>query len=180
MLKGEKIYLRSVEKKDVSILFDMCSDREIRKYDGGNVVLPSIDFVMNNFDEVFNGNRKCLTIINQKGNAVGYISYSEFKDCVNVYSIGITIGKQFWGRGYAKDSINTLIEYLFMYKGAHRIELEVVEYNERAINCYKRCGFIKEGIKRNKYFAQGDYHNTVIMGILKNEYDNSKMSKTNN
>lgn len=178
MLKGKKIYLRSVEKRDVNIFYNYSTDKEIRKFDGGNMILPSIESVMQHFDEIMNISRKTLSIINEKGVLVGYLTYKEFEDTNNIYSIGITIGSQFWGRGYGQDSIKVLLEYLFMYRGAQRVELEVVDYNTRAINCYEKCGFIIEGKKRKRYFAQGQYHDTLIMGILKEEFDNIKSDDT--
>jgi RimJ/RimL family protein N-acetyltransferase len=66
-----------------------------------------------------------------------------------------------------------------MYRGAQRVELEVVNYNLRAIRCYEKCGFITEGKKRNRYFSQGKYHDTLIMGILRNEYDKLRLDAIN-
>ena len=60
--------------------------------------------------------------------------------------------------------------YLFGKRKAHKVELEVVRENEAAILCYKKCGFIEEGIRRSKYYYQGKYLDTVVMGILKEEY----------
>ena len=57
-----------------------------------------------------------------------------------------------------------------MNKGAHRVELEVVDLNERAIKCYLNCGFTKEGVRRNRYFVEGQYRNVILMSILKEEY----------
>ena len=50
------------------------------------------------------------------------------------------------------------------------VELEVVEDNIAAINCYKKCGFIEEGKRRQKYYFKGIYLDTVLMGILEEEY----------
>lgn len=174
MLKGDKIYLRSVEKRDVNVFYSISSEKEVRKYDGGYTIYPSIEYVIENFQEIMNINRKTLSIINEKGVLVGYLTYKSSEDTINVYNIGITIGSNFWGRGYGTDSIRVLLNYLFMFKAAHRIELEVVEYNKRAIRCYEKCGFKIEGTKRNKYFSEGQYHNTIIMGILREEYDKER------
>ncbi|GIM29385.1 N-acetyltransferase [Clostridium polyendosporum] len=170
MLKGDKVYLRSVEKRDVNIFCSICSDKEVRRYDGGHIIYPSTEYVMQHFDQLMNINRKTLSIINEKGTLVGYITYKESEDTSNVYSIGITIGSVYWNRGYGQDSINILLDYLFMYRNAQRIELEVVSYNERAIRCYERCRFIIEGTKRKKYFCRGQYHDVLIMGILREDY----------
>lgn len=179
MLKGKKIYLRSVEKRDVNIFYNYSTDKEIRKFDGGNMIFPSIEYVMQHFDEIMNVSRKTLSIINEKSVLVGYLTYKEFEDTANVYTIGITIGSQFWGRGYGQDAIMVLLDYLFMYRGAQRVELEVVDYNLRAIRCYEKCGFITEGKKRSRYFSQGKYHDTLLMGILRDEFDKLRLEAIN-
>lgn len=177
MLKGKKIYLRSVEKRDMSIFYSFCEEEEVRKYDGGHKIMPALERVMEYFDEITNNRRNALSIINEKNVLVGYMTFKEKMDTINVYSIGITIGSRYWNRGYGKDSINTLLDYLFMYRAAQRVELEVVDYNERAINCYKSCGFIIEGTKRKGYFYNGQYHNIYMMAILSDEYKKKIINK---
>ncbi len=41
--------------------------------------------------------------------------------------------------------------------------------NLRAIACYKKCGFVDEDIKVNKVYIEGEYVDTLIMGILRDE-----------
>lgn len=113
--------------------------------------------------------RKALSIINENNILVGFITYKESNYCSNVYSIGVTIGSQFWNRGYGQDSINTLNKYLFEKLNAIRVELEVIKCNIRAISCYKKCGFVEEGIKRKKCYIDGEYLDTIVMGILRDE-----------
>ena len=36
--------------------------------------------------------------------------------------------------------------------------------------CYKKCGFIEEGIRRKKYYYKGEYLDTILMGLLKEEF----------
>lgn len=166
MLKGEKVYLRLLEKKDIRILYTMCNDEKVKRYN--TISDENNKGNLQNYDRL--KLRKALSIINEKGVLVGFITYKESSYCENVYSIGITIGSRFWNRGYGQDSIKTLIKYLFYELKAIRVELEVIESNARAISCYKKCGFVEEGLKRNKLCIDEKYVNTIIMGILKDEF----------
>ena len=159
MLKGHNVYLRLLEKKDISILYKLCSEEKVRKYN----TIPN-DIQNNNQG---NNLRKALSIINEKKVLIGFITYNESNDCNNVYSIGITIGSKYWGKKYGQDSIKTLLKYLFEELNAIKVELEVIKYNLRAINCYKKCGFVEDGIRINKVYIEGKYIDTLIMGILK-------------
>ena len=57
----------------------------------------------------------------------------------------------------------------------HRVELEVLDLNLRAIQCYKKCGFIEEGKKRKTCFSNGNYRDVIIMGILRDEFINNSL-----
>lgn len=170
MLKGERVLLRTVEKRDITMFYDIWCDEEVRKFDAAYLITPSKEFLMENFNAFMNNAKKYLSIINEKNVLVGYITYEESTENNSIYTLGITIGRAFWDRGYGADAINTLLRYLFLSKNAHRVELEVADYNHRAIQCYSRCGFLEEGRKRKKYFSQGRFSDVVIMGILRDEY----------
>lgn len=159
MLKGEKVYLRLLERKDIAIIYNLSNQEEVKRYNS----IP---------DEVNKKKvklRKALCIINENNILVGFVTYKESNYFSNVYSIGITIGSQFWNRGYGQDSINTLNKYLFEELNAVRVELEVIKCNLRAISCYKKCGFIEEVIKKNKCYINGQYLDTMVMGILRSD-----------
>lgn len=162
MFKGHNIYLRLVEKKDIGILYDICNEEDVKRYN-------TIPENMENNNEEYTNLRKALSIINEKNVLVGFITYKESRHLKNSYSIGITIGSRYWNRGYGQDSIRVLMKYLFEELNAIRIDLEVIKSNLRAICCYKKCGFIEERIKRNKCYIDGKYVDTIIMRVLRKE-----------
>lgn len=161
MLKGNNIYLRALVKSDIGILYRLCNEEDVKTYN----TIPD-DIQNNNKDKNL---RKALSIINEKNVLIGFVTYKESSDLKNVYSIGITIGSKYWGRKYGQDSIKTLLKHLFNDKDAARVELEVIQSNLRAISCYKRCGFVVEGIRKNKVYIDGKYEDTIIMSIIKYE-----------
>ena len=162
MLKGEKIYLRLLERRDIRILQNICDDEKVKRY----------NIVSNENNSEKNTNiRKALSIINEKEVLVGFITYKESTYFRNMYSIGITIGGRYWNRGYGQDSIKLLLTYLFDELNAIRVELEVIKTNIRAITCYKKCGFIEEGIRKSKCYLNGEYVDTIIMGIIKKDFE---------
>jgi RimJ/RimL family protein N-acetyltransferase len=50
------------------------------------------------------------------------------------------------------------------------IFLRVHSFNERAIRCYKKCGFKEIGIRREAYILGGKNYNQVYMDILAKEF----------
>jgi [ribosomal protein S5]-alanine N-acetyltransferase len=73
-------------------------------------------------------------------------------------------------KGLGRAAIHLVLSYGFDILGLHRIDLRVLATNERAIRCYRACGFIEEGRERESAFVAGVWLDDVIMGILAREY----------
>jgi RimJ/RimL family protein N-acetyltransferase len=58
------------------------------------------------------------------------------------------------------------------------VELLGQDFNERAIKCYEKLGFIKEEIKRKAVFINSYYYDTIIMRILQQEWKEKSNEKT--
>jgi diamine N-acetyltransferase len=63
---------------------------------------------------------------------------------------------------------------LFKTLNLNRVSLRVFESNQRAIKAYERVGFILEGRLREDHFSQGRFEDTLIMGILCDEWKAQK------
>lgn len=170
MIYGNKIYLREIIKDDIDEVYTMCSDKEILRYNGTGEGRLSKQHIIENLRYFNIPSKRDYVIINKQGNIVGVISYWEDRYAKDVYCIGITIGKKYWNKGFGKDSINTVLRYLFLKRKSHKVEIEVVKENVAAVECYKKIGFKEEGIRRKKYYYKGEYLDTILMGLLRDEY----------
>lgn len=66
--------------------------------------------------------------------------------------------------------IKLILSYGFGTLKLHRVDLRVLSYNERAIRCYRACGFIEEGRERESARVGDAWHDDLIMGVLAQEY----------
>jgi RimJ/RimL family protein N-acetyltransferase len=86
--------------------------------------------------------------------------------------LGISIGdKRHWDKGYGSEAMQALIRHAFKTLNLHRVYLRVNKSNPRAIKVYKRIGFCEEGCLREDRFSHGQYKDTLLMGILRPEWD---------
>ena len=67
MLKGNSIYLRTLEKNDIRILYELCNEDKVKKYNTISRDVP------NNNEE--SNLRKALSVINENGVLTGFITY---------------------------------------------------------------------------------------------------------
>lgn len=75
------------------------------------------------------------------------------------------------GRGYGRQSLRVLKKWVFETLKAHRLWLDVKEFNYRAQHLYESEGFLIEG-KLRECLKSGDGHfeSLVVMSMLHGEY----------
>ena len=74
------------------------------------------------------------------------------------------------GKGYGTDSTMAIMRYVFDELGFHRLEVSWLATNTVSPRVLTKCGFVKEGIKRDFVYKGGKYRDLVEAGILANEY----------
>lgn len=84
--------------------------------------------------------------------------------------IQIIIHPDHQGLGFAQAAIRAGVEYAFQVLNMHKVYLYVDVDNAAAIHIYKKVGFKEEGILREHFFAEGQYHDSMMMGILVTEF----------
>ena len=77
---------------------------------------------------------------------------------------------QFIGRGLGTETIRLMLRHAFGTLGMHRVDLKVLDFNDRAIAAYRACGFVEEGRERESCFVDGSWHDDVVMGVLDREF----------
>jgi RimJ/RimL family protein N-acetyltransferase len=86
---------------------------------------------------------------------------------------GIVLGeKAYWGQGFGTEAARTILRFAFEELNLHRVELEVFDFNPRAIRSYEKVGFRHEGTRREALFRNGRYQDVHLMSILQEEFLN--------
>ena len=82
----------------------------------------------------------------------------------------ITIGeKQLWGKGLGSDALRIVIRLAFHRMNLNRLWLTTLADNSRAVRCYEKCGFVREGLLRQESFVDGKYRDVFMMGLLRED-----------
>ncbi|MBC8591363.1 GNAT family N-acetyltransferase [Wansuia hejianensis] len=174
-LTGERIILREYRREDLVHMRKWVNDYDITKYLSNLFLYPhSISDTENFLNAMIEGNSNMKGfIIAHKGTEeyIGQLDLIKIDWLNRVGTIGIVIGtKENLGKGYGTEAIKLLQGFAFNELNLNKLELEVRDYNKRAISCYKKCGFIEEGIIRENYYIDGKYTDTIRMGVLKKEW----------
>ena len=80
---------------------------------------------------------------------------------------GILIGdKSEWGKGYAKEASQLVIDYCFNVLNLRKMTLGVIDCNENAVKLYKSLGFEVEGVLKKQEFHFGKYCDGLRMALF--------------
>ena len=106
-----------------------------------------------------------------EGRHIGSVSLHKIEIVERHAELGIMIGdKTQWNRGYGTDAIMTMLQLAFEGINLNRVYLRTDEDNNRAVACYRKCGFVEEGRLRHDRYRAGVYRDTVMMGVLRSEF----------
>ncbi len=179
MLRGTLVELRPESRSDLENVYRWRNDPEVAYWATGSAPwFTNASFEQLNRDFSLNveaPSRKkeydLFSIYTLDGYHIGMADYREVDPRVRSAKIGLTIGeKEYWGKGYGTDAVRILIHYLFYTLNLERITLDTWSGNIRAIKSYQKNGFQVEGCLRKNEFVNGTYYDTIIMGLLREEY----------
>ncbi|MBS4537037.1 GNAT family N-acetyltransferase [Clostridium sp. D2Q-11] len=174
MFIGNKIKLREYTKDDVKKAQRYMNDPEVR-----GLLTPGIPYLYTLEDEekwyasqsATNDTYSFAIETLEEGKYIGGCGINKVDWKNSTVTIGIFIGdKDYWGKGYGTDAMEVLIKFIFKEMNINKIKLNVFSFNERAQKSYEKCGFKVEGILRQEIFRDGEYHDDIIMSLLREEF----------
>lgn len=84
--------------------------------------------------------------------------------------IGYEIDPAHWGRGYATEAASAMIHYGFTELKVHRIWASCIAENVGSARVLEKLGMRQEGHLRENEFFKGHWWDTLIFGILADEW----------
>ncbi|NEO83189.1 MAG: GNAT family N-acetyltransferase [Spirulina sp. SIO3F2] len=74
------------------------------------------------------------------------------------------------GQGYGQQALRRIQQQVFEQYKAHRLWLDVKEFNKRAYDLYRKVGFVEEGRLRDCWRTELGFETVVVMSMLEDEY----------
>ena len=176
MLRGENVLLRPIRRSDISCFLKWFNDPQIVQY--LDMYLPMTEMSEEKFIEELGTTRAKSDIIlvveaieGESTKPIGNCGLHSISPKDHNATFGIVIGeKDYWSKGYGVEAARLLINYGFQQLNLHRISSSAIVYNDRSIKLHKKLGFREEGRLRQAMFKNGQYHDRVEFGILREEW----------
>ena len=179
-LVGDRIYLSPRNSEDVEIFTEWLNDFETTDYIGRSSALVTLEGEKKYLEENSNPEAVFVIVTLDKDKMIGTVGLENINWLDRTATLGIFIGdKEYRDKGYGTEAIKLILEYGFKYLKMHNIKLHLMSFNERALKCYKKCGFKEIGRRRESAFLDGKYYDTIIMDILENEFEGDYIRNKN-
>lgn len=104
-----------------------------------------------------------LAVFNKSGQLIGGVSLMEVSRAISqTCFLGYRIFNGHWGRGYAKEAVQAIIDIGFRDLKLHRIEAGIEPNNRRSLNLAKSLKMRREGIKKRALFLRNTWVDLVM------------------
>lgn len=173
-LVSDRLYLRRIEEKDIEEdYFQWLNDQDITKWMRHGILPNSFESMkafyssqaMSKTDVVF------AIVLKEKDSHIGNIGLHGINYLFRSVEIGIIIGeKSCWGEGYAAESISLLSRHCFNRLNLNRLAAGAVAANIGSIRAFEKAGFSREGVAKQAYFCDGEYHDCINLSLLHSDW----------
>lgn len=149
VFESENIYYVKLDEKLISDYLVMVNDPNVARKISHKIRTYSYEQELNWLNSKLEENALCFSMLEKTtGEYIGNIEIMEIKNNIGELGISITASKQ--DKHYGTESIQALLKYAYEELKLDGMELNVYATNPKAIHCYEKVGFIKDGIGKTK------------------------------
>jgi len=179
---GEHVMLREYRQQDFEHIRKWVNDRSSTEFLSAIFWFPqteadTTDFLNRALRAAPNAAYFVIADVNDES-YIGQMDIFEINWKIRKGKLGTVIGNaQARGKGYGTEALMLLQDYAFGVLGLERLELEVYADNTRAVRCYEKAGFIREGTCRHAAMVNGKYADVHIMAVIKEDWEKKNAEK---
>ncbi len=175
MLQGRLVRLRPMEERDIDAYLGWINESQLARLIVGSPVPISSTHMVRELENSSGFHGQNLFFAIEPLFAEGLVGFCFLKNLHPLHRFveleQFFIGeKRFRQNGYGRDAMEVLLHYGFTELNLNRLWVVIYAYNQEAIQFYRKCGFLKEGLLRQIQFTRGEYQDGVIMAILKKNW----------
>lgn len=165
-MNSDQIILAPIVESDYEVLAQWCSSAAGMRSSGTRQFYSATEL-----RKVIESGDACYLMVRlSSGPPVGLVHWEGLTYAGN-FKVGSIIGDpKRWGAGLGAESIMLVLELLFHAYNAHRVQITAGLFNKAMVQICCAGLFRVEGVLRDYYFIDGEYHDGVVVSILRDEY----------
>jgi diamine N-acetyltransferase len=119
---------------------------------------------------------KSFIIEKKDGSKIGFIGHFYVLHVAGKQlEIGYSLVPSERGKGYGTEATQLMVDYLFLSKDTMRIQAQTDLRNVASHKLLEKVGFMKEGTLRKSFFMRGEWRDSYIYSILREEWKEPKI-----
>ena len=173
-LIGDNVYLRAIEVEDAPCFVEWLNDPEVRCYLARNFPPLNLGREREWIENLYKDQNRVVfgIVLKTSDKLIGSTGLEGIDWRNRRAGFGIVIGdKTEWSKGAGTEATKLVVRYGFDTLNLNRIFLHVFDRNPRAMRAYEKAGFVKEGMLRQDRYIDGAYRDSIVMGILREEWE---------
>jgi RimJ/RimL family protein N-acetyltransferase len=172
LLEGKTVNLRIVEKEDLSLVAEWLNNPDFfGEYD--ILMQVSKSDLQKSHEDISSEGRWFWFFIEKKdGSKVGEVGH-KLRD--KAQEIGYSVLPNERKKGYCSEAVVIMVDYLFLSKDVVRIQAHTDLRNLDSQRVLEKTGFKREGTIRKSNFIRGEWRDTYLYSILREEWKQPKI-----
>ena len=165
-IAGERLYLSPMNVEDAETYVNWLNNRGVSDNLGMTASVVRVPGEKEYIESKKSSDYDFSIVLNDD-TIIGNISLMHVDLVSGKATLGIFIGDEDnRNKGYGTEAIKLLVDYGFNILRLHNIDLNVFDFNERAIKAYEKVGFKEYGRRHESYFLDGKFHDEISMEII--------------
>jgi ribosomal-protein-alanine N-acetyltransferase len=164
MIQGPTVDLRLAEKGDLALIRDWMGDPAMS---GVYESFPqhSLGDVEKDFES--DPEERWYVVQAKDGERIGFLIHGK---CAGGCWIGYQVVPERRRQGVGTEAVRLIVDYLFLHKDIGRIQAETHPDNTGSRRILEKAGFTFEGHIRRSSFSLGEWRDTAMHSILREEW----------
>jgi len=174
LLENENIRLRAVEPEDLDRLYAWENNPQL--WDVGNTRNPYSRYVLkqyiiNSDKDIYETRQLRLMMVSVlTGETVGTVDLFDFDIHNSRIALGLFVDAAYQGKGYAKQSLHLVEEYVFGYLKINQLYCHIAENNTPSIRLFEQENYYKNGLLKDWIKTANGFENIVLFQQFKEVY----------
>ena len=174
-IQTPRLLIRLPQADDRADLFELHRDDAVNRYlpyaswkipDDGNIWFERAHTRLHD-----NTGLQMVMVANDLQKVIGSCVLFHFELENEVAEIGYALAQAHWGKGYAAEAIQALIDYAFVVLGMRRLVAHVDVRNRASHQLLLKLGFTHEGVLREDSLMKGELTSANIYGLLRRDWE---------
>jgi len=175
ILKTEHLILRPFILEDAPAVQRLAGDKDIASttlriphpYEDGIAEV----WISKHQEELEKGEQVTFAIAHREEQyLIGAIGLSGISQEHETAEVGYWIGKPYWNQGYCTEAVEAMLQYAFEELKLNRVYARHFKRNPASGRVMQKVGMKHEGCLRQHFKKWGDYEDSEMYGILRQEF----------